>query len=96
MTFNVYSISPQRCVSENSLVAMDFSGTIGRVIDNPVEAQSAALEEAHSWRVSISTQGLLDESGLGTSLCHCVFLFQTCATFLVTEEKSAHEHFGEP
>ncbi|KAF4087583.1 hypothetical protein AMELA_G00072290 [Ameiurus melas] len=42
--------APMRSVSENSLVAMDFSGTIGRVIDNPVEAQSAALEEAHAWR----------------------------------------------
>uniref|UniRef100_A0A668AYI7 Growth factor receptor bound protein 10 n=1 Tax=Myripristis murdjan TaxID=586833 RepID=A0A668AYI7_9TELE len=37
-------------VSENSLVAMDFSGRIGRVIDNPVEAQSAAMEEGHAWR----------------------------------------------
>ncbi|TSL82508.1 Growth factor receptor-bound protein 10 [Bagarius yarrelli] len=42
--------APMRSVSENCLVAMDFSGTIGRVIDNPVEAQSAALEEAHVWR----------------------------------------------
>lgn len=41
----------QRSVSENSLVAMDFSGQIGRVIDNPAEAQSAALEEGHAWRV---------------------------------------------
>lgn len=41
----------QRSVSENSLVAMDFSGRIGRVIDNPVEAQSAAMEEGHAWRV---------------------------------------------
>uniref|UniRef100_A0A8C4HRY4 Growth factor receptor-bound protein 10 n=1 Tax=Dicentrarchus labrax TaxID=13489 RepID=A0A8C4HRY4_DICLA len=40
-----------RSVSENSLVAMDFSGRIGRVIDNPVEAQSAAMEEGHAWRV---------------------------------------------
>lgn len=39
-------------MSENSLVAMDFSGRIGRVIDNPVEAQSAAKEEGHAWRVS--------------------------------------------
>lgn len=31
---------------------MDFSGQIGRVIDNPAEAQSAALEEGHAWRVS--------------------------------------------
>lgn len=43
--------SEQRSVSENSLVAMDFSGRTGRVIDNPVEAQSAALEEGHTWRV---------------------------------------------
>uniref|UniRef100_A0A8B9KH21 Growth factor receptor-bound protein 10b n=1 Tax=Astyanax mexicanus TaxID=7994 RepID=A0A8B9KH21_ASTMX len=42
--------TPVRSVSENSLVAMDFSGRIGRVIDNPVEAQSAALEEGHAWR----------------------------------------------
>uniref|UniRef100_A0A8C9VGA3 Growth factor receptor bound protein 10 n=1 Tax=Scleropages formosus TaxID=113540 RepID=A0A8C9VGA3_SCLFO len=42
--------SPVRSVSENSLVAMDFSGRIGRVIENPVEAQSAAMEEGHSWR----------------------------------------------
>ena len=41
----------QRSVSENSLVAMDFSGRTGRVIDNPVEAQSAALEEGQTWRV---------------------------------------------
>lgn len=39
-------------MSENSLVAMDFSGRTGRVIDNPVEAQSAAMEEGHTWRVS--------------------------------------------
>ncbi|KAM6968164.1 growth factor receptor-bound protein 10 [Aplochiton taeniatus] len=42
--------APMRSVSENSLVAMDFSGRIGRVIDNPVEAQSAAMEEGHMWR----------------------------------------------
>ncbi|XP_045684884.1 growth factor receptor-bound protein 10 isoform X2 [Phyllostomus hastatus] len=43
--------TPVRSVSENSLVAMDFSGQTGRVIDNPAEAQSAALEEGHAWRV---------------------------------------------
>uniref|UniRef100_A0A672GPG6 Growth factor receptor-bound protein 10-like n=1 Tax=Salarias fasciatus TaxID=181472 RepID=A0A672GPG6_SALFA len=42
--------APVRSVSENSLVAMDFSGRTGRVIDNPVEAQSAALEEGQTWR----------------------------------------------
>lgn len=46
-------VSLQRSVSENSLVAMDFSGRIGRVIDNPVEAQSAAMEEGHAWRVRL-------------------------------------------
>ncbi|XP_066209945.1 growth factor receptor-bound protein 10 isoform X1 [Saccopteryx leptura] len=43
--------TPARSVSESSLVAMDFSGQTGRVIDNPDEAQSAALEEGHAWRV---------------------------------------------
>ncbi|KAL7826765.1 hypothetical protein AOLI_G00319740 [Acnodon oligacanthus] len=42
--------TPVRSVSENSLVAMDFSGRTGRVIDNPEEAMSAALEEGHNWR----------------------------------------------
>lgn len=46
------SLLQQRSVSENSLVAMDFSGRTGRVIDNPIEAQSAALEEGQTWRVS--------------------------------------------
>uniref|UniRef100_A0A4W4GFZ5 Growth factor receptor-bound protein 10a n=1 Tax=Electrophorus electricus TaxID=8005 RepID=A0A4W4GFZ5_ELEEL len=43
-----------RSVSENSLVAMDFSGRTGRVIDNPAEALSAAKEEGHTWRVSFT------------------------------------------
>lgn len=30
---------------------MDFSGHAGRVIENPREALSAALEEAQAWRV---------------------------------------------
>ncbi|XP_064203843.1 growth factor receptor-bound protein 10-like isoform X1 [Anguilla rostrata] len=42
--------APVRSVSENSLVAMDFSGRIGRVIENPIEAKSAAMEEGHMWR----------------------------------------------
>lgn len=32
---------------------MDFSGQTGRVIENPAEAQSAALEEGHAWRVRL-------------------------------------------
>ncbi|XP_072903531.1 growth factor receptor-bound protein 14 [Hemitrygon akajei] len=42
--------SPMRSSSESSLVAMDFSGSQGRIIDNPAEALSAAAEEALTWR----------------------------------------------
>ncbi|XP_064419796.1 growth factor receptor-bound protein 14 isoform X2 [Latimeria chalumnae] len=42
--------SPMRSVSENSLVAMDFSGHKGRVIENPTEALSVAVEEGLAWR----------------------------------------------
>uniref|UniRef100_A0A674DDT8 Growth factor receptor-bound protein 10a n=1 Tax=Salmo trutta TaxID=8032 RepID=A0A674DDT8_SALTR len=42
--------TPVRSVSENSLVAMDFSGRTGRVIENPLEAVSAAVEEGQKWR----------------------------------------------
>lgn len=42
----------QRCESEASLVAMDFSGKAGgRVIQNAWEAQSAEKEEGQAWRV---------------------------------------------
>uniref|UniRef100_A0AAQ5Y932 Growth factor receptor bound protein 14 n=1 Tax=Amphiprion ocellaris TaxID=80972 RepID=A0AAQ5Y932_AMPOC len=40
----------QRSISENSLVAMDFSGQKTRVIENPSEALSVAVEEGLSWR----------------------------------------------
>ncbi|XP_078394749.1 growth factor receptor-bound protein 10 isoform X1 [Cetorhinus maximus] len=42
--------TPVRSISENSLVAMDFSGHTGRVIENPAEAQIAAMEEGQTWR----------------------------------------------
>uniref|UniRef100_A0AAY5EZT4 Growth factor receptor bound protein 14 n=1 Tax=Electrophorus electricus TaxID=8005 RepID=A0AAY5EZT4_ELEEL len=42
--------SPMRSISENSLVAMDFSGQRSRVIENPSEALSVAVEEGLSWR----------------------------------------------
>ncbi|CAN9497797.1 unnamed protein product [Ophioblennius macclurei] len=42
--------SPMRSISENSLVAMDFSGQKSRVIENPCEALSVAVEEGLSWR----------------------------------------------
>ncbi|XP_069877951.1 growth factor receptor-bound protein 14 isoform X1 [Dipodomys merriami] len=44
------SISPMRSISENSLVAMDFSGQKSRVIENPTEALSVAVEEGLAWR----------------------------------------------
>ncbi|KAJ8273153.1 hypothetical protein GJAV_G00098120 [Gymnothorax javanicus] len=51
--------APVRSVSENSLVAMDFSGRTGRVIENPVEAQSAAMEEAYMWRKKSQRMNIL-------------------------------------
>uniref|UniRef100_A0A3Q3EHC2 Growth factor receptor bound protein 14 n=1 Tax=Labrus bergylta TaxID=56723 RepID=A0A3Q3EHC2_9LABR len=42
--------SPMRSISENSLVAMDFSGQKSRVIENPSEVMSVAVEEGLSWR----------------------------------------------
>ncbi|XP_043549827.1 growth factor receptor-bound protein 14-like isoform X3 [Chiloscyllium plagiosum] len=42
--------SPMRSASENSLVAMDFSGHKGRVIENPMEALTVATEEGLAWR----------------------------------------------
>nr|XP_023683818.1 growth factor receptor-bound protein 14-like isoform X3 [Paramormyrops kingsleyae] len=42
--------SPMRSISENSLVAMDFSGHQSRVIENPSEALSVAVEEGLSWK----------------------------------------------
>lgn len=41
----------QRSISENSLVAMDFSGHRSRIIENPTEALSVAVEEGLAWRV---------------------------------------------
>ncbi|KAF7648993.1 hypothetical protein LDENG_00149160 [Lucifuga dentata] len=42
--------SPMRSISENSLVAMDFSGQRSRVIENPSEVLSVAVQEGLSWR----------------------------------------------
>uniref|UniRef100_A0A7N8X975 Growth factor receptor bound protein 14 n=1 Tax=Mastacembelus armatus TaxID=205130 RepID=A0A7N8X975_9TELE len=44
--------SLMRSISENALVAMDFSGQKTRVIENPSEVLSVAVEEGLSWRVS--------------------------------------------
>lgn len=48
----IITVPFQRSISENSLVAMDFSGQKSRVIENPSEALSVAVEEGLSWRVS--------------------------------------------
>ncbi|XP_029428610.1 growth factor receptor-bound protein 7 isoform X2 [Rhinatrema bivittatum] len=53
------SSPPLRSVSDNTLVAMDFSGCMGRVIDNPNEALSVALEEAQAWRKKTSHRNSL-------------------------------------
>ena len=48
----VHTRAGQQSESEDSLVAMDFSGKAGgRVIQNPREAQSAEREEGQAWRV---------------------------------------------
>ncbi|NXA32830.1 GRB14 protein, partial [Eudromia elegans] len=44
------NMTPVRSVSENSLVAMDFSGHRSRIIENPTEALSVAVEEGLAWR----------------------------------------------
>ncbi|XP_065606518.1 growth factor receptor-bound protein 14 [Cyrtonyx montezumae] len=44
------SLTPMRSISENSLVAMDFSGHRSRIIENPTEALSVAVEEGLAWR----------------------------------------------
>ncbi|TNN79740.1 Growth factor receptor-bound protein 10 [Liparis tanakae] len=69
----------KRSVSENSLVAMDFSGRIGRVIENPVEAQSAAMEEGHAWRCEEDGQvffSLDDSATKFTDLIQLVEFYQ--------------------
>ncbi|XP_033618914.1 growth factor receptor-bound protein 7 isoform X4 [Fukomys damarensis] len=59
---------PLRSVSDNTLVAMDFSGHAGRVIENPREALSAALEEAQAWRRKTNHRLSLPTPSSGTSL----------------------------
>ncbi|XP_075036842.1 growth factor receptor-bound protein 14 isoform X2 [Mixophyes fleayi] len=47
---NTQNLSAMRSISENSLVAMDFSGHKSRVIENPTEVLSVALQEGLLWR----------------------------------------------
>uniref|UniRef100_A0A3B3YJF7 Growth factor receptor-bound protein 10b n=1 Tax=Poecilia mexicana TaxID=48701 RepID=A0A3B3YJF7_9TELE len=81
--------APVRSVSENSLVAMDFSGRIGRVIDNPVEAQSAALEEGHMWRKRNRVNALGSHSPLHqSSLNSVIHIAQLWFYGRITREES--------
>nr|KAF6295757.1 growth factor receptor bound protein 7 [Myotis myotis] len=59
---------PLRSVSDNTLVAMDFSGHTGRIIENPQEALSVALEEAHAWRKKTNHRFSLPTPCSSTSL----------------------------
>uniref|UniRef100_A0A8C4Q9Q5 Uncharacterized protein n=1 Tax=Eptatretus burgeri TaxID=7764 RepID=A0A8C4Q9Q5_EPTBU len=45
-----FNAAPMRSISENSLVAMDFSGRKGKIIEDPDEAYMAAAMEGHLWR----------------------------------------------
>ncbi|XP_047216856.1 growth factor receptor-bound protein 10 isoform X2 [Girardinichthys multiradiatus] len=81
--------APVRSVSENSLVAMDFSGRIGRVIDNPVEAQSAAMEEGHVWRKRNRVNALGSHSPLHQpSLSSVIHIAQLWFYGKITREES--------
>ncbi|XP_038131779.1 growth factor receptor-bound protein 10 isoform X2 [Cyprinodon tularosa] len=81
--------APVRSVSENSLVAMDFSGRIGRVIDNPVEAQSAAMEEGHVWRKRNRVNALGSQSPLHqSSLSSVIHIAQLWFYGRITREES--------
>lgn len=63
------SVSPMRSISENSLVAMDFSGQKSRVIENPTEALSVAVEEGLAWRKKGCLR--LGTHGSPTASSHC-------------------------
>ncbi|XP_074080122.1 growth factor receptor-bound protein 7 isoform X1 [Macrotis lagotis] len=64
--------TPLRSVSDNTLVAMDFSGHAGRVIENPREALSAALEEAQAWRKKTNHRYSLPTPCPGSTLCSAI------------------------
>ncbi|XP_036394171.1 growth factor receptor-bound protein 7 isoform X2 [Megalops cyprinoides] len=69
----------KRCVSEASLVAMDFSGKSGgRVIENPKEAQSAEHEEGQTWRKKTALRYSLPNACQSS---HSALIHQTQAWF---------------
>ncbi|XP_032177567.1 growth factor receptor-bound protein 7 isoform X1 [Mustela erminea] len=77
---------PLRSVSDNTLVAMDFSGHAGRVIENPREALSAALEEAQAWRKNHRLS--LPTPGSGTSLSAAIHRTQPWFHGRISREES--------
>ncbi|XP_063789692.1 growth factor receptor-bound protein 14 isoform X2 [Pseudophryne corroboree] len=59
------NLSSMRSISENSLAAMDFSGHKSRVIENPTEVLSIALQEGLLWRRK--SCGRISSHGIPTS-----------------------------
>ncbi|KAI4533533.1 hypothetical protein MJG53_015297 [Ovis ammon polii x Ovis aries] len=79
---------PSRSVSDNTLVAMDFSGHAGRVIENPREALSAALEEAQAWRKKTNHRLSLPTPSSGTSLSAAIHRTQPWFHGRISREES--------
>uniref|UniRef100_A0A8D1NLE6 Growth factor receptor bound protein 7 n=1 Tax=Sus scrofa TaxID=9823 RepID=A0A8D1NLE6_PIG len=79
---------PLRSVSDNTLVAMDFSGHAGRVIENPREALSAALEEAQAWRKKTNHRLSLPTPSSGTSLSAAIHRTQPWFHGRISREES--------
>ncbi|XP_021032176.1 growth factor receptor-bound protein 7 [Mus caroli] len=79
---------PLRSVSDNTLVAMDFSGHSGRVIDNPREALSAAMEEAQAWRKKTNHHLSLPTTCSGSSLSAAIHRTQPWFHGRISREES--------
>ncbi|XP_055112565.1 growth factor receptor-bound protein 7 isoform X1 [Symphalangus syndactylus] len=79
---------PLRSVSDNTLVAMDFSGHAGRVIENPREALSVALEEAQAWRKKTNHRLSLPTPASGTSLSAAIHRTQLWFHGRISREES--------
>ncbi|KAM9597623.1 growth factor receptor-bound protein 7 isoform 1-T3 [Trichechus inunguis] len=79
---------PLRSVSDNTLVAMDFSGHAGRVIENPREALSAALEEAQAWRKKTNHRLSLPTPSSGSSLSAAIHRTQPWFHGHISREES--------
>lgn len=79
---------PLRSVSDNTLVAMDFSGHAGRVIDNPREALSAAMEEAQAWRKKTNHRLSLPTTCSGSSLSAAIHRTQPWFHGRISREES--------